>query len=112
MSTKLYVGNLPYETSETDLQALFERMFSPTRPALSQVTEDVRRRASVLDAVREDLTRLRRRVGARDGARLDEHLESIREVERQLTQVPVSGPVCPTPDAPGPITVLVSHFSR
>jgi RNA recognition motif-containing protein len=25
MSTKLYVGNLPYETSETDLQALFEK---------------------------------------------------------------------------------------
>ena len=24
MSTKLYVGNLPYETTETDLRALFE----------------------------------------------------------------------------------------
>jgi RNA recognition motif-containing protein len=24
MSTKLYVGNLPYEATETDLQALFE----------------------------------------------------------------------------------------
>ena len=24
MSTKLYVGNLPYETSESDLQTLFE----------------------------------------------------------------------------------------
>ena len=24
MSTKLYVGNLPYETSESDLQGLFE----------------------------------------------------------------------------------------
>ena len=24
MSTKLYVGNLPYETSESDLQSLFE----------------------------------------------------------------------------------------
>jgi RNA recognition motif-containing protein len=24
MNTKLYVGNLPYETSESDLQALFE----------------------------------------------------------------------------------------
>jgi RNA recognition motif-containing protein len=24
MSTKLYVGNLPYETSETDLRTLFE----------------------------------------------------------------------------------------
>ena len=24
MSTKLYVGNFPYETSESDLQALFE----------------------------------------------------------------------------------------
>jgi RNA recognition motif-containing protein len=26
MSTKLYVGNLPYETTESDLQALFERI--------------------------------------------------------------------------------------
>jgi RNA recognition motif-containing protein len=25
MSTKLYVGNLPYETTETDLQTLFEQ---------------------------------------------------------------------------------------
>ena len=25
MSNKLYVGNLPYETTETDLQALFEK---------------------------------------------------------------------------------------
>src|SRR5918992_59971 len=25
MSTKLYVGNLPYETTEADLQALFEQ---------------------------------------------------------------------------------------
>ena len=24
MSTKLYVGNLPYETTESDLQSLFE----------------------------------------------------------------------------------------
>ncbi|HEX2461180.1 MAG TPA: hypothetical protein VHJ58_13630, partial [Vicinamibacterales bacterium] len=24
MTTKLYVGNLPYETTESDLQALFE----------------------------------------------------------------------------------------
>ena len=24
MSTKLYVGNLPYEATETDLQTLFE----------------------------------------------------------------------------------------
>ena len=24
MSTKLYVGNLPYETNESDLQTLFE----------------------------------------------------------------------------------------
>jgi cold-inducible RNA-binding protein len=26
MSTKLYVGNLPYQTNETDLQTLFEAM--------------------------------------------------------------------------------------
>ena len=26
MSTKLYVGNLPFETTESDLQALFEGM--------------------------------------------------------------------------------------
>jgi RNA recognition motif-containing protein len=33
MSTKLYVGNLPYETTESDLQTLFE-----ASGAVSQVT--------------------------------------------------------------------------
>jgi len=28
MSTKLYVGNLPYDTSESDLQTMFEAMGS------------------------------------------------------------------------------------
>jgi|SRR5687767_11995515 RNA recognition motif-containing protein len=30
MSTKLYVGNLPYETSESDLQTLFESVGTVT----------------------------------------------------------------------------------
>jgi len=81
-------------------------------------------RRSVLDAVLEDANRLKQTLGAEDAARIDSHMEGIRELEMRLPQV--SGPVgggssggsgsvggtgstmpsagCKTPDAP-PMTI-------
>ena len=46
--------------------------------------EAARGDASVLDAVREDAGDLRRRVSTADRAKLDEYLESVRDVERRI----------------------------
>lgn len=55
---------------------------------------------SVLDFVREDLNRLHGRVGPREQQKLDQHLTSLRELEKQFT-VPTVGAGCTVPMAPG-----------
>ncbi len=45
-------------------------------------------RASVLDAVSEQTSRLRGRLGAADRVRLDQHLDSIRTLEQRLSSDP------------------------
>jgi len=55
---------------------------------------------SVLDFVREDLNRLHGKVGPREQQKLDQHLTSLRELEKQFS-VPVVGAGCSVPTAPG-----------
>ncbi|MBV1857105.1 MAG: DUF1552 domain-containing protein [Nannocystaceae bacterium] len=52
--------------------------------------EALERRANVLDAVLEDANTLRAKLGPRDQARLDDHLEHINEVQRRLELIGVS----------------------
>jgi hypothetical protein len=66
-------------------RSIFERMFGDsgsTDPAAQQAR--LKERASVLDAISEKARTLSGRVGAPDRARLDEYLESIRDVERGI----------------------------
>lgn len=72
---------------------LFSMLFSVPPDA-----EELGRRASLLDAVHEDATRLRMRLGGADRARLDEHLEHVRELERRMTLA--TGAACEAPAAP------------
>ncbi len=59
-----------------------------------------RRRRSILDYVQPDYVTLRGKLGAADAARLDTHLESIRQVERSLTVAPpTTSGTCTPPDA-------------
>lgn len=63
---------------------------------------------SVLDAVLEDATDFRRRVGTADRRRLDEYLDSVREVERRIEHSGERGelqgwrPTLDNPDVPRP----------
>ena len=72
---------LPNENSP---RAVFTRLFGEggTDPAARRA--QVQRDRSVLDWVRESISRLNQELGAPDQAKLDEYLTSIRDVERRL----------------------------
>jgi len=74
---------------------------APTGPSPNAIAA-IAQKKSVLDYVLGELGTLRGRVGSADQARIDEHLSSIREVERILTSTPSATTVgC---KAPAPIT--------
>lgn len=73
---------------ENDPSALFRRLFfeaSPEEKAQQQI--DLRRRNSILDLVSEDTQRLQKKLGQADKAQLDQYLESVRELEKELERV-------------------------
>jgi hypothetical protein len=73
---------------EYDPAKLFDRIFAggatgPTQdPELAKKAAEMK--ASVLDSVLADLNALETRVGARDKARLQQHAENIRAIEKRL----------------------------
>ena len=74
---------------------LFDRLFG----ARDQGWID--RKKSVLDAVRDDATALKKAIGREDQTRLDEHLASIRDVERAIASLPPEYRRVDPPDADG-----------
>lgn len=60
--------------------------------------DELRARASLLDAVQQDAASLRTRLGSGDRARLEEHLDHVRELERRMTLA--TGAACTPPPAP------------
>lgn len=78
--------------SEYEPIRLFRRLFGMPVDAQKNAA-----RASVLDAVRQDLAALRPRLSTSDRARLDQHETSIRSIEARIGTV---APACVTPGAP------------
>ncbi|MEQ1564950.1 MAG: DUF1552 domain-containing protein [Myxococcota bacterium] len=69
--------------SEYSPSALYARLFAlPTSADLNLA------HLSVLDGVGDQVDRLKKRLGARDTARLDQHLDSIRTLENRLASLP------------------------
>src|SRR5205085_7772182 len=62
--------------AETSPREVFARMFGDTK-------EDEKRK-SVLDVVADDARQLKLKLGEGDHRRLDEYLESVRSLERQI----------------------------
>lgn len=85
-----YNGPSSRNPPESDPYALFDRLFGASfrQPGSdAPVDPTLALRQSVLDAVMDDTTRLRARVGAADKLRLDQHLEGIRELETRLAKL-------------------------
>jgi hypothetical protein len=69
--------------SEAHPRLVFERLFGEGGPASARRAA-LQSRGSLLDSFSEDIARLKRRVGISDRVRVDQYLDSVREVERQI----------------------------
>jgi hypothetical protein len=92
---------------EFDPKALFTRLFmggTTTTPQPDQATKLANCRKSVLDAVLADGASLQSRLGSADKARVEQHLEAIRSIEKRLptatTTPPTQPAMCTSPTAP------------
>lgn len=69
---------------EIDPVRAFERLFAGVEVDTGEAERRLREGRSVLDAVQQDFAALQRRVGRDDRARLETHLEVVRELELRL----------------------------
>ena len=69
--------------SEAHPRIVFERLFGEGGN-LAARRAALRSRSSLLDSFSEDIARLKRRVGIPDRVRVDQYLDSVREIERQI----------------------------
>lgn len=110
----VYQNNLSWSSptsplpSEAHPRTVFERLFgegdSPRerRAALQE-------RSSLLDWVRDDIRKLKGRLGPGDRVRLDGYLTSIREVERQIQRAEATAADNPLPDLDRPQGVPAAY---
>jgi len=110
----VYQNNLSWSTPTTPLPAeahprmVFESLFGDGGSAQERQAV-LKERASLLDAFRQDVARLKRDLGAADRARMDDYLETIREVERRIQQAEASVGDHPLPDLDRPIGVPAAY---
>jgi hypothetical protein len=76
---------------------LFERLFGAKEQGW------LGREKSVLDAVQEDFKDLNASLGKQDQTRLEEHLESVRDMERSILSLPPDYKKVPEPEAGGDV---------
>ncbi len=73
-------------------RAIFERLFGEGGNADAKVRLALRQESrSILDAVAEDVRRLRGRLAASDRGKIDQYLEAVRDVERRIQLAEAQG---------------------
>src|SRR6476646_2813108 len=83
--------------SEAHPRGVFERLFGEGGNADARRAA-LRNRESLLDSFTQDIARIKQRVGAPDRARLDQYLDSVRQVEREIQRAEQSVADNKTPD--------------
>ena len=106
----VYQNCLSWSSPTTPLPAeahpriVFERLFGEGGTAAERAAA-LDSRASLLDAFSGDIARLKRVVGATDRVRVDQYLDSVREVERQIQRAEAGALDDSVPDADRPVGV-------
>jgi len=91
-------GNLP--TIGSPLSA-YTTVFGGALPAGTSAAAQLKRRQSILDLVNGECNTLRGKLGNNEKAKLDAHLDSIRQLENKLTASMPAGGGCMKPTTPG-----------
>ena len=110
----VYQNNLSWSSPTTPLPSeahprlVFESLFGEGGTPEDRRTA-LKTRASLLDAVTEDLARLKRELGPGDRNKVDDYLESVREVERRIQQAEANIEDKPLPDLDRPVGVPASY---
>ena len=109
-----YHNNLSWSSPTTPLPAeahpriVFEKLFGEGG-SVADRRASLNRRASLLDFIKEDMTRLKRELGSSDREKVDHYLDSIREVERRIQKAEVNFRDNDQPDLERPIGVPESY---
>jgi hypothetical protein len=101
-------------TPETDPARLFSTLFTSAAMPAMQIDALRLRRQSVLDYLNKDLTTFSQRLGTDDRTKIQAHMDSVRELEKELQApttkpaVSCTGPTLPTGklDNPGLIKAM------
>jgi hypothetical protein len=90
--------------SEAHPRIVFERLFGEGGNAAARRSA-LRSRGSLLDSFSVDIARLKQRVGVPDRVRLDQYLDSVREVEREIERAERAAVDDKMPDLDRPVGV-------
>jgi Protein of unknown function (DUF1552) len=110
----VYQNNLSWSSPTTPLPAeahpriVFERLFGEGGGSADRRAA-LKRRASLLDWVRDDIARLQNTLGPDDRKRVDQYLDSIREVERRVQKAENDADGDQLPDLDRPVGVPASY---
>jgi hypothetical protein len=110
----VYQNNLSWSSPTTPLPAeahpriVFERLFGDGGTAADRQAA-LRRRASLLDAVREDMGRLQKTLGPEDRRRVGQYLDTVREVERRIQKAEAATADGALPDLDRPAGVPAAY---
>lgn len=108
-----YMNNLSWSSAttplptEADPRAVFERLFGDGGSP-DQRRAELRKRASILDWVLDDMASLRAKLGASDRTKVNEYLDTVREVERRIQRAERQTGESPLPDLERPANVPAS----
>jgi Protein of unknown function (DUF1552) len=110
----VYQNNLSWSSPTTPLpseahpRVAFERLFGDGGSASDRLA-DLRKKASLLDFVSEDIARLQRRLGPGDRSKVSQYLDSVREVERRIQKAESSTQGSAMPDLDRPVGVPAAY---
>jgi hypothetical protein len=90
--------------SEAHPRVVFERMFGEGGSADARRSA-LRYRASLLDSFTKDIAKFKQRIGSSDQARLDQYVDSVRQVEREIQRAEQAVAENKTPDLERPVGV-------
>ncbi len=110
----VYQNNLSWSSPTTPLPAeahpriVFERLFGEGGNAADRRAA-LQKRASLLDWVREDISRLQKELGPEDRTRVGQYLDTVREVERRIQKAEAETADTTLPDLDRPVGVPASY---